>query len=596
MARGTRETVGQNSFQMKVRNSKVPQPSHPGRFSIEKWEDAFSASGPVTDSDLRLFEAGKWFAPRFLAIAHKASTINFGSLEPDMLVRLHCGLANRNTKVVRGLGIAPIEDRGLVVAQDLIQARYRPEGFLNAAHPTDIIEEVVDGLKYALDSLSNGANRKLAPPPGGPEEVLARIQVHILLGSVFDLYLDLWNSCVWRDWWVDCSGEVDVVRPDSDGYAVVNEISFYRLKKLNIEYTFHAVGAWKNHLSERDKRKFVNPVRVSGLVGSGKNRRMEFVSNVSDLSSAPLSFVMRAASEELYFSGMLDLKLPKDPRLSLKDLLHAWEALAHLGNVLNERLPSGEEVGSIQRLAEFCPTLSLDELLMVIQRSMGCSAGLAQSLLGFFVLDTTGRDERSKGESSEVWHRPLLKLRNGRFAPVLTALTAPNIHRSIEYWTRAGGLNLQDRGPLFESEARGQLAWAIARSSLSDHSGVVRQNLVVPCLDGPEEIDLAFWVGNTLLIGEAKCMMLPVLPHGEFNYYKTLIEAAGQIKRKCKKIQEQLQDSLSHIPRPGGWMPELTKVVPFVLTSTPLGVGLVVDSIPVVDVRMLRNFFARGGD
>ncbi|MCY1077118.1 hypothetical protein [Archangium lansingense] len=306
----------------------------------------------------------------------------------------------------------------------------------------------------------------------------------------------------------------------------------------------------------------------------------------------PLPFVKSLIAEELYFSAMMDIDLPATPGITLRTLLNAWKALYYLSEALFSRLPADSGVFALRKLNEYSPTLSSGDLIDIIRKALDCSVLTSRSILSYFVrggFEGIMAEDDDAGE--EFWHKPILKLQDGKYVPILAALNRPNLVRSVEFWTKRGGLDLEDRGTPFELYARRELARAISRSPLAQHAGVFDDNLSIPHKDGNEQIDLAFWIGDSLILGEAKCILIPSSPNGKHHYYNTLLGAITQIERKANKFKSNITESLTYIPRKGGWTPEKLKVIPVVLTSTPIGAGLVLRDIPVVDIRILRAYF-----
>ncbi|WNG47698.1 hypothetical protein F0U60_28895 [Archangium minus] len=595
-----KNTTESNSFISRVRKNKIPQPSQTFKFSIEQWEKAFTSTPNPTDADKRLYEAGKWFSHRFQTIAQRSSAIEFGMSDQDKLTRLHCGTVNRDAKLVNAMTLESARENDILIAEKIIQSKYQSENSFNAATPEDLDEAAVDGLRFALDSVKLILKQK-HPSSSFPQKesipqdvILGRLRLHLNFGSLYDALVDLWNECVWNDWHVLSSGETDLVTPytgERSEIHLADAISRYRLSTLTNEISFHVVETW-SEIPAPLKRRASRGMYVQSISGSGKHRKIHFGPEPMDGDKPSLPFAKTIITEELYFSAMLDIDLPTTPGVTLRTLLNAWKALYYLSEALFSRLPSNSGVFSLQKLNEYSPTLSAGDLIEVIRRALDCPVPLSRSVLSYFVrggFEGVMAEDDDSGE--EFWHKPILRLQDSKYVPILAALNRPNLVRSIEFWTKRGGLDLEDRGTHFESYARKELAGAIERSPLTKHADVVRDDLVIPHKNGDEQIDLAFWIGNSLVLGEAKCILIPSSPNGKYHYYNTLIGAVAQIERKVNKFKSNITESLVRIPRKDGWEPERIKVIPIVLTSTPIGAGLVVRGVPVVDIRILRAYF-----
>ncbi|MCY1077119.1 hypothetical protein [Archangium lansingense] len=136
-----------NTFVSKVRKNKIPQPSQVLKFSMEQWGKAFSAIPTPTDADKRLYDAGKWFAPRFQAITKRSSIIDFGISDQDELTRYHCGTVNREAQLINEMVLESASGNGVLIAEQIVQSKYQSETSANAAGPEDLDEAAVDGLR-----------------------------------------------------------------------------------------------------------------------------------------------------------------------------------------------------------------------------------------------------------------------------------------------------------------------------------------------------------------------------------------------------------------------------------------------------------------
>lgn len=554
-----------------------------GSFTLEQWTRDFNSTTSGSDSDRRLYEAGLNVAPRLAEIANQSRALTFQDLDLERIVRAHCAWANRAGLLVRQMRLVSDSGTGPQFMEQMIQARYSSATTPIPSHPADLLEGVVDGLKYALDSVF-GFEREHRPYESDLE-VLRSVIVHGNLGLLFHSLVQLWGECLWNDWILDTSGEGDVASPPASEKERVRAVSRYRLQALQAQ-VLPGLRVWLSSLTPEDRRRGER-TRLIRIDGSGKGRSLRFGKLPIDSGVGLYAAAARAYMGELYFAEFLDITLPKTDGLTLELLLDAWEALACASEVLIGRLPDDTEVRSVGRLLEYAPTLSSREVEDVLVRSLGCDSQVAKQMVSFFT--------RGVKAPSDIWLRPLLMLSADRVLPVVFALRIPNLMRSIESWAREGGLDLSIRGPRFETYVRQELTTAIGRSPCRSISGIHRNRFVLSLPQRqPEEIDLLLWVGHTVLVGEAKCIMYPASAYEDHLYYQTLERAGRQIRRKASLLAEHKEDAVARLDRPDGWDAGQVKVVPFVLVNSPFGVGLTIEGVPVIDLRILRAYFSPG--
>lgn len=557
-----------------VRYGGVTQPSHVKRFDPAGWEATFKSFAVHTKGDRELYTAGLWFFDRFRAVATKASQLQFGTLSLSQAVRLHCGLVNRDTGVVRRMRLSSL-DTGSYIAEQIIQSRHEPEAPLTPAHPEDILEEKVDGLKFALDELNSRAS-VFGRPGQENRDPLRTIQLNLLLGAYYRVLVDLWNECLWNGWRLDTSGEIDLIAPRGTDYDISRAVSRFREDALGIQFATHLPEIYRS--MELDAASLSIPRRLSAIQGTGKKRRLVFEANNADRDFIPTPFAFRFLALDRYFPSLLDREFPAYPATSLRDLLNAWEALYWTTVVLTERMPEDETIHTASKLYEYAPGLSEAELIRIVSTSLACNPAKAGRLLRFFT--------RERADKSDIWLRPLIRAEGGRYVPVVASLLVPNLLRAVEYWTSEGGLKLAERGRLFEEYARTEISDAIQTGAFDD-AGVASRPLNI----GREEIDIILWIGRTIVVAEAKCVLFATGPYEIANYFRLLESAARQAARKAGHVRSNLASTVKAL---GITKTEGAVVAPLVVVNSPLGAGLSIGDVPVVDLTILCRFFDQG--
>jgi hypothetical protein len=298
---------------------------------------------------------------------------------------------------------------------------------------------------------------------------------------------------------------------------------------------------------------------------------------------------------ELYYVGLSNVPFPKFPGVNLSLLMEAWSGLSEFGELLARGLPQRDTLKNSQQLCEYCPTISKSELVDLVANSIPCKPDSARTLLDFFLKPALEKPQGSNRDDlqEDVWTSPFLELTNDRIAVVVDALVLANPIRLAEHWMKKGGLKLSVKGDEFEEHVRANVSETIADSRLRDISGVLEKSVDIQFADGKEQLDLVVWIGNTVILGEMKCILFPSSPHQRFNYRQTIEDGVVQIRRKTERTSRDLAALLAKIPKANFEM-SAVKLVPVVVVSTPFLAGWVHDNVGIVDERILLHYFEPG--
>lgn len=275
-------------------------------------------------------------------------------------------------------------------------------------------------------------------------------------------------------------------------------------------------------------------------------------------------------------ADIMDEPLPDLGGISARQLLDAWSVLAPLGHLVAERLPQTREPtrGTINSAAS---SFDIHSLAQAVSRCTDMSIGTAQKVLAALTLSGSPRED--------IWHRPFVPL-DSKLAPLVVALTAPNLMRSIEEWLRAGGLDLGKRGPLFESYVRDSLARDTRLTNAYIHAKPISTTAAIG------DIDLWIQLGTTIVLGEMKCSLFPASPLEQYKYEQTLAGASQQALAKAAWARKNLAALFQQV---GQVLPQNpVSVLPLVVSNLPLASGITMNDVPVVDSIILMKFFSEG--
>jgi len=588
-------------FIQRVRRREVKiLPTHVGRFNKEDWKAAYEASASPDESDRRLYVSGLWINSRIQWVSDEAAKIPFPSQKIERAVRLHVGLVNRETAGIRLMSLETGQG-DLMIAEQVVAGRFESPSFGYSATPADIHEAATDGLKIALDSLRQKAERpsniSTTQTQTSADSELQKVVAHLNCGVLFDVFVDLWNAFLWEGRHVRSENGLDIIMPSDASFDVTSAASRFRADRLLTEVVTAACRLWTNELfaplqQELAQRK---KVFVNEIERVGKRKKLRFGPAKLSPESPPKWLLSRTVMDELYYVGLADVPFPLYPGVTLSLLMEAWSGLAEFGELLARGLPQRDTLKNSQQIYEYCPTVAKSELVELLAVSTPCKPEFARILLAFFLNSAIEKPQGPTSESlqEDVWTSPFLELSEGRIAVVVDALTNANLVRSAEHWMKKGGLKLSVKGTEFESHVRARISKAIADSLLRDISGVIGESVDVAFAEGKEQFDLIIWIGNTVILGEIKCILFPSSPHQRFNYRQTVEDGVDQIRRKAARAGRDLAALLAKMPKAKLDVSAI-KLIPVVVVSTPFLAGWVHDNVGVVDERILGHYFSPG--
>jgi hypothetical protein len=257
--------------------------------------------------------------------------------------------------------------------------------------------------------------------------------------------------------------------------------------------------------------------------------------------------------------------------------------VAQTSRFLQDRLERADVTGAAD-LADFAPTLQSDALARAIATAAGVPLSGARKLLDFLTFH--GRS------GQELWAQPLVQVGDRVLSPVFGALVAPSLRRVVDVWLRQLGIDLARRGPAFEEYVRDEVVRGIEGSRhLRGSARCVTLGFTFHAsADSSHELDLLFAIGNTVFVGECKCILEPTDAKSIAMHRKTVLEAAKQARLRVESICAH-RDRFARQVSPFGL--ELTNdfdVVPLVVLSTTAHVGVPAAGVPVIDILILSRF------
>lgn len=570
--------MDQNNFVKRVRNGELKSPTQSG-FSLKSWERYYSSIGLPSLSEQRLHDSGVWFASKLGQVRELLDEFKGIGIPSDRTVQAHVGAANwmiRND--------TRLHEEHIYTSPQDGTGEGETDSFLPGAYSVMqlhwLIEGFVTSLRFPFGTAVRESGRPVEVDIPEGVEAITKIRIRIQAGSIYDLLYYLWNECLWNDYYVDTSCEMDVVVPGNEQLAMVRAVGESRWTQVVMELFLGLDAVWRRRtLTER--QHLVSMPRVQSLVEDAGRWRILTGPGDATLPNAPIELVTKGASTELYFGGLLDAELPNFPGLSINRLTSAWASLAPLADLVLNQFPEHGHIDTLGQILEYCPIFERSQLEEALSASMSITNDQAKLILELL----TFSDVRE-----ELWLRPFVRVNEETVAMLVTALKAPNLLRSIEQWMNIGGLDMDRRGEAFERFVRDEL---FQRNKLADFQ-MVQEPFILEVEDTSEEIDLVARIGNTIMVGEVKCTILPTEPIEVHRYFNDRLSlGASQAARKAEFAKANFDAFVSE-----AGFTEIAEVdaeiIPIVLTNLTLGVGLPVDGVPIVDLLILGRFIDDG--
>lgn len=574
-----------STFVRKVRDGEIPHPTQ-RRFTLGKWDKAYEREADHSPAAERLYASGLWAFSHFEQLRDGRKGFGLEGTPPREQVRLAVAPPNRETYHVWREMVSGLPPTGFIVELAVQTTVKGNESGLEAAHPDTAVTVNVDGARFPVAEALGRAGERSPTVSLGDEEAVRWARANQMYGQLYSFIHGLWMQCLWNGCYI--GGEVGggfIMLPPEDGSAEMCAVSEFRRQTLSAAATHAAYDHW-GALDEGARRAAASRLPQVTVKGSGKKRAYDVRVPPTVPDVAPASFVHRYYIERDFHRPLLDLPMPRYPRLTLRRVLDAWEVLASLAKALRGTLPVDTKYSTAANLLRYAPVVRRDQLTGLITRWLEVGPEVADEFIRFFTF--------APGVGTELWACPLVREGKDRFTLLLAPLLQGNMPRTFDLWLGESGFDLTGKGLMFERYAREELRSMLADSAVVRDAGVRGSALKVPGVKGPEEIDLVLHLKNVVLLGEAKSQLFPSEPLEIYTYLETLKRGAGQIARKHEAVLRNRDFVLKELGLAGRFPADEVEFVPFVLTNHPLGVGHPIDGIPVTDLHTLRQFLRDG--
>lgn len=567
-----------SDFEIKIKNKEISQPTQK-TFTLKKWQDGFDSIVDKTERDKSLLIAGRWIFDRLERIRQKVHKLSL-PLPKEKLARLHIGYTNRIYHVVKLNSMLEKSTSGeIILGAQIIQAKIPINAQGEDLSPDAILTSSIDGVIFPLIAVLNSCGEKERTVKIDPMQLLTNEKLLMSLGNYYSSFEETWREILWNKYDFDTINNTIHIRPNNTFYDQARAVSDYRRQDILQQEISQAGYIWNNNLASSRKLELSRRV-VINIKSSGKKRDIAVTYDNTVKHLPPYPVIARLLSQKEYLKDLLTADLPSLPGINIFLLLDSWDVLGAYVKSLTSNFPSNTGVYAIGTIYNYSPSILKKDLIQLFIKTCRIEREVAELLVDFLTFDPKGTDD--------LWSSPLIRL-GDKLLPLISPILSGNLIRIIELWLKRGGVDLGKRGGLFESYVRKEIQQSINSAPIFKNSGCHSTSLKLGI--NKEEIDILFYIGNKILVGEAKCSLYPTDAIEYHNVFHTFEYAAEQAKRKSAKVIECISEVKDKIIGLKELNIDNINVIPFIITNNTLGVGYSVDGVPIVDLYILNKYF-----
>ncbi|AXQ98778.1 hypothetical protein D0N37_14275 [Pseudoalteromonas piscicida] len=236
---------------------------------------------------------------------------------------------------------------------------------------------------------------------------------------------------------------------------------------------------------------------------------------------------------------------------------------------------------------------SKEELIEVLLRCTDFSLKKSDQIISLFT------NEKSLLKTSDLYLKPLYE-KDGKIHLCVPALLTGQFTRVVDFYINnevepaVSNQKTQNKGKFFELDFGHELTTQIDNNEVLSNifCKVLKIGFDQEKGKDNEEIDIVLRIGETYLIIEAKSFTYRVGSSGFKNNLETLKES--KLGRKKEFFIEEYQRFKEIYDPTANFLLDEEKVLCCYLSSSPHGVGILVNDFPVVDPSILERYFGIG--
>jgi len=578
-------------FRRATKRSK-PELRHPtdSKFDPKLWRDAVSNLDKATSYDVNLAQSAILLGIYITQIRENLDAL-LSSCSQNQAVELMVAYANRGFVKVRKSAeksAKRLAKRGdFHDVETFLHSDIYESGLGQKITIDSALESLVDSLPgwyYHSKELSN-TNAKFSDD----EIPSLSLKVSTAL-SIEHTYRIIWQKCLWQGWWFKKSASNITLYPSD--IKLEEKWRIWNIRELSLASQgsrFDALFFTNPKLAELAVEPLIEKSVISYENRSGKKKKPIIgclpkmgerqLNHSGDWTSVRSSYLAEMLTEQL--------STAEQKNITPIMLIKAWFVLSDLVEVQLRSLPISK-MTTYEIMRRYSLPIRPEHLVSTITKSLNCDEALAHILIDYLTVDVA---DNTLLFNEGFWSSPLIPSPNGEFlhliAPVL--LTA-NLTRCVENWIKRASITMKSKtvGDRFEEQLRLQLNNDCKLNEDLTDWGCPLSGL--PTAKDGEQIDALFFVGNTVLVIEAKSSFSPSEPIEQFDFLEKLDEACDQVKRKVTWLDNQrgkLKTSFK-------WSEQKSaraRIFPVVVTNQAYGLGYQSAGVPVVDLHYMRLLF-----
>jgi hypothetical protein len=560
-----------------VRKNKVTPPTKYG-FTEDKWRTSWETDCEKTDACKSIYEAGLAFGSIFaelrkLLVDHYDNAPKTSNVR---LLRSFVAITNHDREVLFRTAVAQLckESAGSsyskIVSNNVLG---------NELTIDEVAHSCVDGISkaiyFSVDRIKKG--NEIESSDGHLSEI-DFVLIECLISQIYSFSEDYWAAIIWRGYhfeYINGNKKRILIKQPLSNEETSLEIS--QIRKLKLSAQGIPFLNDPEILQYFDLDRCIYP-KKEGRRKKVSTRVLGRESKEIRMANANFRYVCAFLSDEFpdyYFSEVVN------GGFTLNDVLNVYRCLMLYAHKCVSKYPNNDSITSFNKACEFCHTVGRNELITGLNAATQISRTKLSDILDFLTFDV--------GNKKDIWANPIL-LADGEFLIASSVLVSPNVIRSFEHWIVQAGFDLSDKGTEYESNSLNKLSSALQQCRFSE---IVSKpySKRFKFTTQEEEIDLLIKVGNTVLVGEIKSIVTTDSPISSCRTLSTLRKAAKQAARKVDFVRNHSREIFSE----AGWnfLDDIEyQCIPIVLNSSSIYVGLKIDSVPVVDFRILNAYFS----
>lgn len=565
------------TFKSLVRNDKLSQPVH-NSFKIGKWRKAWQESGEPTE-DLMFFQAGEHTAELLSDIRARLSKVlyNMPHISADELAKALAGISTRDRALVREQGVSE-----LLESQESIYSYTSTKNVMNnPLQLQEAAEAAVSGLSKAMiTAIKHKTNTNSKSAENSKQAKLNLTKSLYFLSQVYDATVDYWSCVLWRDFEFRFAKKND------------HKICLYSQPKTADEIAFESSSNRRDRLlsqaggflhTSNMHSYFMEDQCIYPKKHKGKwhiKRKSLKHLRESTWYSYTVCQYYRSLLED-YFPSVL-IKSETKHGYSIDNLLVIWVQLSiYCSEALDTSIENGIP-NDYKTTLSLNPTVNCAELC----RELSLSTNIDLKVVERVISALTFNEE----SNFDLWETPLVRLQDNDILMVVGAVIDPNIVRICETWATLLDMDVSAKGPEFEKHTFSRIDEALSNCTLPIAYQNPEINIILHAEGDSEEVDLAFMVGSTVYLCEAKCIFSPDKSSRYLRTKQILKDATKQITRKAAFFRSNIVECFKQLNWPFDAQANYD-VFPIVINSNFAYVGYMFDEVPILDIGILCDYF-----